>query len=196
MTNPEFVPAQEWDSVTWDRKDFSGESLEGSTFGNCTFTGCDFSGLKLSATRFEDCRFVECNLANVTVDHTRFDGVTFEACKLVGLNFGASDPLVFGLTLNRCLLRYVNFSQMRWKKAVVTDCDAVDSDFRGAKLAQADFTRTRFRTCRFHTADLTGADFRFAEGYDLDPRTETLKKARFSLPEAMNLLAPFEILVD
>jgi uncharacterized protein YjbI with pentapeptide repeats len=196
MTNPPFTPEQEWDAIAWDRQDFTSDDLSGSTFSGCTFTGCDFSGLGLSSTRFEGCRFVECNLSNVTVDHTRFDGVEFEACKLVGLNFGASDPLVFDLRLNRCLLRYVNFSQMRWKKAVVTDCNAVDSDFRGAKLPGADFSRTRFRSCRFHAADLAGADFRWAEGYDLDPRTESLRKAKFSLPEAMNLLAPFEILVD
>jgi len=111
----------------------------------------------------------------------------------VGLNFGSSDPLSFSLTLRRCLLRYVNFSPLRWRKAVVSDCDAVDSDFRGAKLVGADFTRTRFRACRFSGADLSGADFSHAEGYDLDLRTENLKKAVFTMPEALNLLAPFDL---
>jgi uncharacterized protein YjbI with pentapeptide repeats len=127
------------------------------------------------------------------VDHTRFDGAVFEGCKLVGLNFGSADPLTFTLSLTKCLLRYVNFSQMRWKKAVVSDCDAVDSDFRGAQLAGADFSRTRFRACRFSGADLSKADFRHAEGYDLDLRTDILKKAQFSMPEALNLLAPFDL---
>ena len=183
----------EYDGAEWAMEDFTTKDLSETTFSSCKFTACDFSDLKLSSTRFEDCRFVDCNLSNTVVDHTRFDAVAFEGCKLVGLNFGAADPLTFGLSLHRCVLRYVNFSQLRWKKAVVTDCDALDSDFRGAQLVGADFRRTRFRACRFHAADLTRADFSHAEGYDLDLRTETLKKAVFSLPEALNLLAPFDL---
>ena len=189
----EFIPGEDYDGVVWDRQDFTAEDLGNLTFSGCTFQGCDFTGVRLSGTRFEDCRFQDCNLSNTVVDHTRFDGVTFEGCKLVGLNFGSADPLTFGLTVVKCLLRYVNFSQIRWKKAVVRDCDAVDSDFRGANLVGADFTKTRFRACRFHSADLQKADFSGAEGYDLDLRTENLKKAIFTLPEALNLLAPFDL---
>ena len=183
----------DYDKVVWDRHDFTDDDLSGTTFSDCTFQGCDFSGIRLTATRFEDCRWTDCNLSNTIVDHTRFDDSVFEGCKLVGLNFGSSDPLTFGLTLRKCLLRYVNFSQLRWKKAVVADCDAFDSDFRGAQMVGADFTRTRFRACRFSGADLSRADFSHAEGYDLDLRTENLKKAKFTMPEAMNLLGPFEL---
>jgi len=123
----ELLPRTDHDGVTWDRRDFTVDNLSELTFSGCTFSGCDLSGLRLSGTRFENCRFVDCNLSNTVVDNTRFDGVAFEACKLVGLNFGASDPLTFGLSLTRCVLRYVNFSQLRWKKAVVTDCEALDS---------------------------------------------------------------------
>jgi fluoroquinolone resistance protein len=191
MSDQPFVTGTEYEGVAWDHYDFTAEDLSGAQFQDCTFDGCDFSGVKLSDTRFEDCRFTDANLSNTVVDHTRFDGVTFTACKLVGLNFGASDPLAFALSLDRCLLRYVNFSQLRWRQAVATDCDAQDCDFRGAKLVGADFTRTRFRSCRFTGADLSGADFSHAQDYDLDLRTENLKKAVFTMPEAMNLLAPF-----
>jgi fluoroquinolone resistance protein len=193
MSDQEFVPGSEYDRVVWDHYDFTGHDLAEAQFSRCTFNGCDFSGLKLSATRFEACTFTDGNLSNTVVDHTRFDGVSFVGCKLVGLNFGSSDPLTFAVSLERCLLRYVNFSQLRWRKAVVRDCDAFDSDFRGAKLVGADFTRTRFRACRFSGADLASADFSHAEGYDLDLRTENLKKAVFTLPEALNLLAPFDL---
>lgn len=196
MNKPAFTPGMDYDSVVWDRHNFTEDDPSGTTFSRCTFEGCDFSGLRLSATRFEDCRFHDCNLSNTVVDHTRFDGAVFETCKLVGLNFGSADPLTFTLSLTKCLLRYVNFSQLRWKKAVVADCDAVESDFRGAHLAGADFSRTRFRACRFSGADLSRADFRHAEGYDLDLRTENIRGAKFSLSEAMNLLAPFGLEIE
>jgi fluoroquinolone resistance protein len=191
--NEEFLAGRDYDGAVWDQHDFTGDDLAGTTFSSCTFQGCDLSGLRLSATRWERCRLVECNLSNTVLDHTRFDGVVLDRCKLVGLNFGAVDPLVFELSLLKCLLRYVNFSQIRWRKAIVRDCEASDSDFRGAQMAGADFRGTRFRACRFHAADLSKADFSGAEGYDLDLRTENLKKAIFSLPEALNLLAPFDL---
>ncbi len=193
MNLTDFVPGTDYDDVVWSQVDFSSQRLEDTTFSACTFEGCDFSGVALRGTRFEGCRFVECNLSNTVLDHARFDGVALESCKLVGLNFGLADTLIFEVSLVKCLLRYVNFSQIRWKKAVVRDCEASESDFRGAQLAGADFRGTKFRGCRFHAADLPQADFTGAEGYDLDLRTENLKKAKFSLPEALNLLAPFDL---
>ena len=193
MSVLEFSAGKDYDGVSWDGFDFTEQILGGTTFSSCTFEGCDFSGIKLSKTRLEGCRLLDCNLSNTIVDQTRFDGVVLERCKLVGLNFGSADPLVFELSLIKCLLRYVNFSQVRWKKAVLRDCEAADCDFRGTQLAGADFRGTRFRACRFHAADLPKADFSGAEGYDLDLRTENLKKAIFSLPEALNLLAPFDL---
>jgi len=193
MSEADFIAGTDYDGVTWERRDFTGEDLSSITFSGCTFSGGDFSGLRLSNTRFESCRFVDCNLSNTVLDHTRFDGVAFQGCKLVGVNFGSADPLTFGLALNQCILKYVNFSQLRWKKAVVTDCDAHDSDFRGAQLVGADFRKTRFRSCRFSGSNLQKADFSHAEGYDLDLRTENLKMALFTMPEALNLLAPFEL---
>ena len=187
------APGMDYDGVAWEHRDFTDEDFSGTTFSSCTFEACDFSAMRFSQTRFEACRFVECNLSNVVVDHARFDGVVFETSKLVGLNFALADLLVFELAFLKCLLRYVNFSQIRWKKAVVKECEASDSDFRGTQLVGADFRGTKFRACRFHTADLSKADFSGAEGYDLDLQTENLKKAIFSLPEALNLLAPFDL---
>jgi len=189
----EFVPGSEYEGVVWDHFDFTPCDLAEAQFVRCRFAGCDFSGVVLAATRFEDCEFEDCNLSNTVVDHTRFDGARFTGCKLVGLNFGSSDPLVFSISFEKCLLRYVNFSQVRWKGAVVTDCDALETDFRGTRAPGADFTRTRFRGCRFSGADLAGADFSHAEGYDLDLRTENLRRAVFTLPEALNLLVPFDL---
>lgn len=193
MIPVEIHSGDEFDGQVWDQISFRDQDLSQVTFSHCRFVSCDFSSLVLSGTRFENCEFSECNLSNTVISNTRFDEVVLRGCKLAGLNFGAIDTLAFGLRLEGCLLRYVNFSQLRWRKAVVQDCDLHESDFRGGQYVEANFQKSRFRECRFSGANLTGADFRFAEGYDLDPRTEQLKKAKFSLPEAMNLLSPFGI---
>lgn len=170
--------------------------VAGGEYEGITWSGVDLTGLVFDKMRFENCRFEQCNLSNVVISYARFDGVVMVGCKLVGPNFGAVDPLAFGLRLEGCVLRYVNFSQLRWRQAAVVDCEVVDCDFRGAQMPQADFRRSRFRNTRFSGADLTGADFRGAEGYDLDLRTEKLKGAAFSHPEAMNLLAPFGLKLE
>ena len=41
--------------------------------------------------------------------------------------------------------------------------------------------------------DLTGADFRDAKNYVIHPALNKLSKARFSLPDAMNLLYCMDI---
>jgi len=79
------------------------------------------------------------------------------------------------------------------KKAVFSTCEISDTDFQSAGLSEADFTGTRFREARFHNTNLEKADFIQAEGYQVDPRNNQIKKAQFSLPEALSLLDYFEI---
>ena len=49
---------------------------------------------------------------------------------------------------------------------------------------------------RFAGCDLRKADFRGARGYQVQLRSNLLKAARFSLPEALRLLEELEIRID
>lgn len=49
---------------------------------------------------------------------------------------------------------------------------------------------------RFQNARLLEADFRGAEGYDLDVTSGLLKGARFSMPEAARLLNGLDIVIE
>lgn len=78
--------------------------------------------------------------------------------------------------------------------------------FSGSKIKESHFTDTALMCANFEDVDLTGtlfhncdlskADFSKAINYDIDPRTNKIKKAQFSLPEAVGLLRGFEITIE
>ena len=69
----------------------------------------------------------------------------------------------------------------------------LDVDFREADLSKADFSGTDLTGAQFGRTNLTGANLESARNYRIVPAENTLKGARFSLPEAMSLLSGLDI---
>jgi uncharacterized protein YjbI with pentapeptide repeats len=68
-----------------------------------------------------------------------------------------------------------------------------DSHFTNTTLKDADFSDVDLLGTVFHNCDLCSADFSSSTQYDIDPRTNKITKAKFSLPEAAALLHAFDI---
>lgn len=78
-----------------------------------------------------------------------------------------------------------------------------NSSFKGSKVKESHFTNTTLKNADFkdvellgtvfHNCDLCQADFSGSSHYDIDPRTNKITKAKFSLPEAARLLRAFDI---
>ena len=77
----------------------------------------------------------------------------------------------------------------------LTRCLAKDVDFAEADLTQANCTGTDFTDSRFNHTNLTEADFTDATHYNISATDNTLKKTRFSLPEAVSLLYSLDIIL-
>jgi uncharacterized protein YjbI with pentapeptide repeats len=75
-------------------------------------------------------------------------------------------------------------------------CTAHDVDFEDANLTQADCTYTDFADSRFSRTNLTEANFEHATHYAISALHNTLKKTRFSLPEAISLLNSLDIILS
>ena len=71
----------------------------------------------------------------------------------------------------------------------------MDVDFREADLSQADFAGTDLSDSLFLATDLTEADLSRACNYRIDPSQNAVKKAKFSLSEAMSLLYSLDIVL-
>ena len=73
------------------------------------------------------------------------------------------------------------------------ECCAHEVDFREADCTKADFSFTDFQNSLFNKTNLTQANFTEAINYNINIFFNQLKKAKFSLPEAQNLLRSLEI---
>lgn len=169
-------------------------------FMSCTFTRCTLTETSLRDCVFRDCVFKECDLSLMSVKEAMFSGAKFEDCKVVGVNWSEAKWKNVGL-LNPslhfygCTINYSTFIGVSLKKAHLTRCIAHDVDFTEANLTGADCTHTDFSESRFSQTNLTEANFTHATNYLIDVRLNTVKKAKFSLPEAMSLLHGLDIIL-
>lgn len=186
----------EYARQTFTAADYSRNNLAGYTFLDCEFQGCNFSGADLSATEFDNCLFQGCNLTNPVIGKTKFINIRFIESKLMGINFLHCNTFALDVGFENCLIRMCNFSELKMKRIPFLHCDISECDFKNSFLPEANFSGSTFRDTFFHNTDLEKADFRGASGYAIDPRANKVKKAKFSLEEAVSLLRYFDIEVE
>jgi len=189
-----------FDKDTYERETFSGltlgeETVKGVTFEECIFENCSFISTKLEACRFITTTFRGCILSAVLPTNSRFDEVTFKNCKAIGIDWTRTSE-VRKLRFAESQVNYSNFRFLKIPGLKMERCEVKDADFIEAKIKGASFAKSDLEKTRFFKTDLTEADFRGAENYSIDPAGNTLKKARFSLPEAIALLESLEIILD
>jgi uncharacterized protein YjbI with pentapeptide repeats len=113
-------------------------------------------------------------------------GLNFDTCNEFGLSFG----------FENCLLNYTSFYKTKIKKTI----------FRNSQLRETDFTECDLTDSLFDNCDFTGAmfsdtiiektDFRTSRNYSIDPETNRIKKAKFSLPAVLRLLDKYHIEIE
>lgn len=171
------------------------EDLEGISFYGCLFQNCSFQSRRLTECVFDDCTFVGCNLSLVTMDGAIFTGAEFRDCKLLGLNWSGTGGFL-SASYSGCLMENNAFSDMNLSRFRFSSCRLTASTFSNTRLRNAVFDDCDLSQCRFHNADLSFADFRTSRNYFVNAEANTLNKTRFSLPEAVSLLANLNIVID
>jgi fluoroquinolone resistance protein len=165
-----------------------------SDFQSCQFTRCDLSQLVISECRFDDCTFQSCDLSLIKPQDTNFRNCHFVGCKLVGINWTEAVKS-FSVDFQDCMMHLSSFSGMNLKKIKIINCLATEVSFAETNMTEADCTMTDFSGSIFLRTNLTMADFTNARNYLIDVRTNTVTKARFSIPEAMSLLETLGIII-
>jgi fluoroquinolone resistance protein len=168
--------------------------LAETEFFRCRFDGCQFLRTTFRRCRFEQCVFEKCDLSLLRVPESSFLGVRFLNAKMLGIDWTpASTPL--GLAFHASNLSHSMFMRISLPKLEIVECVAREVDFAGANLMRANLAKTDFLGSRFADTDLRYADLSHATHYAIDPTANRLKKTVFSLPEAMSLLAAFDIVL-
>ena len=170
-------------------------------FSECVFDACDFGAATFYRCTFLDCRFTTCDLGLASVPNSRFTDVQFTGCKLLGVDWtqagdGATSLLPLALRFTDCTLNFATFFGLPLKGLTLTRCTAHEVDFTEADLTGADLRGSDFARSKFARTNLTRADLRGALNYAIDPTITTVKKAKFSLPEAVALLRVFGVVVE
>lgn len=197
MTVSVFKKSAIFNNQTFKKLDLSYEEVREKTFNNCKFIHCNMSDAILARCTFTDCEFENCNLALTKLTLSRFNDCVFDECKLVGVSFAdialAQIPLASPLQFYRSNLDNASFFGLSLAEIVLTECTAKGADFRETDLSSSDLRGTDFDGALFNGTNLINANFVDAVNYNIDINYNKLKKAKFSLPEAANLLRCLEI---
>jgi fluoroquinolone resistance protein len=187
------------EEAEFKNQDYTDAVLKFKEIRETTFTRCNFSNAQFVECQFRECRFVDCNLSLVKVKGSRFSEVQFERCQAVGINWMESTWEKVGffrlIDFHDCTLNYSSFFGLKLQKTRMTKCIAREVDFGETDFTGAVFTETDFAGTIFMHTNLTQADFTKARNYLINPQSNTLKKTKFSLPEAMNLLHGLDIVL-
>ncbi len=165
-------------------------------YEQCVFIQCNFNSADLSGVRFVNCRFEGCDLSLAKLKNSSLQEVKFVNCKLLGVLFSDCRKFMLELDFDSCILKLSLFSGLKLKNTRFQNCDMQEADFSEADLSGAQFDGSDLlQTIFFHT-NFETADFRSAFNYSINPETNRLRKAKFSIPGVTGLLDSYGIEIE
>ncbi len=177
------------------------QAFTGIEFEGCTFERCAFNETVFSHCRFAECRFDACDFSLARFPNTRLSELAFTNSKLSGVDWtlpaeAQAARLPLAVQFEDCVLSYGSFFGIVLSGISMRRCVAHEVDLAEADLTSADLGETDFRGAKFLHTKLARADLRGARNYAIDPMANTIKGARFSLPEAVSLLRAFDVKIE
>ena len=170
------------------------EKIDFKEFYDCVFESCTFQEVDFSGSRFVNCTFDSCDLSLAQVQKVGFRNTTFKNSKMIGIDWSVtSSPLL--VDFFDCDISYSSFAHVDFAKRKIVRCKAQEVYFWETNLAEADLSQTDLENSQFKNSNLTQADFSTAQNYAISPTINTLKGAKFSLPDAISLLHHLDIVL-
>lgn len=182
----------------YDSSEFNREKPH--TLPECEFMECHFKGVNLTeenlnSSKIFESHFHSCNLSNVNLTNVTMRDVTFKDCKMVGINWSSAQGLS-DLVFENCILDLCIFQELLLIGTSFKNWSIKEVDFSGSKLQKSIFSGSKLTGTIFTDSNLERADLRNAIDYFIDPNYTKIKKAQFSMPEAMVLLNSFDIILE
>ena len=181
------------------KKAFSGITLAGDVLKNKEFEECRFEKMSLTDCQLNQCKFINCTFDNSILSaikpvNSSFSEIKFMDSKVIGFDWTLAKR-VDSLSFTNSQINYSNFRFLKLQKLKLINCIAKEADFTEADLKDSDFSGTDFEGARFFKTNLKGSNFKKAKNYFIDIKTNTITKAQFSFPEAINLLKSLAITI-
>ena len=100
------------------------------------------------------------------------------------------------LDFEDCNLNLASFFKLKLKNTKFKKCTLQEVDFVEADLTNSVFDNCDFTRAIFDRSILEKADLRTSHNYSIDPENNRIKKAKFSSPAVLGLLAKYNIEID
>lgn len=165
-------------------------------YENCVFSSCHFENYDLSEIKFIDCTFNSCNLSLANIANTAFQNVKFYDCKMLGLHFELVNTFGLSLSFNGCRLDHSSFYKLKLKNTVFKNSQMQETNFAEADLTAATFENCDLMHAVFDRTLLEKADLRTATNFSINPETNRIKKAKFSITGLPGLLQKYQIEIE
>lgn len=180
----------------YNQLNFAESPLQIGEYENCTFQNCNFEYANFSQFKFTDCEFTGCNLSMAKLAGTAFRYVIFKNCKMFGMHFDDCNEFGLSFSFDDCALNNSVFYKTTIKRTSFKNCKLIEVDFAECNLSNSLFLNCDFSGATFEKTNLEKTDFRTSFNYIINPESNALKKAKFSLSEIHGLLRRFDIEID
>lgn len=178
-----------------DKNNADLQDTKGCEFSECEFLNIDFTNYSFANSKFLDCKFINCNLSNISTPNASFRDLIFKNCKIIGVNWSQTSSLSF-VEFHDCVLDYGIFQNMKLSGAKILNCSAKEVDFSESNFSKAIFSGSNLLNSNFNMSNLESSDFRGAFNYSIDIKETKIKKAKFNMPEAMELLKGLGVIIE
>ena len=169
--------------------------FEGKEFEDCVFQLCSFINGEFKNCKFINCKFIDCTLSAVSIKGSSFVDVSFQNSKVIGMDW-TTGSRIHNLSFEKCQINYSNFRLLKLPGIKILDTEAKEVDFASTDLRKSLLMGTDFERSIFHTTNLDGADLTRAINYYIDIHHNSLKGAKFSMPDALNLFASLGVIIE
>ena len=169
------------------------KKIQKGDYENCRFVNCILPKSDLSGINFIECEFENCDISSSKLYDTSFNEVLFRDSKLVGLRFEDCNHFLFSILFEGCNLNLSSFYQLKPKNISFRNCNLKEADFIEADLADTVFDHCNLESATFAKTNLESADFHTSFNYSIDPETNSIQKAKFSIQGLPGLLEKYDL---
>jgi fluoroquinolone resistance protein len=133
----------------------------------------------------------------IKLSGTTLNNAVFRDCKILAVNFNDCENFLFSiLRAESCNLDLTSFLGKKMLKTEFIKSSMKEVNFELANLSGSVFDQVDLSGASFYKTDLTAADFTTAYNFDIDPESNTLKKASFSIEGLSGLLRKYHIKIN
>ena len=115
---------------------------------------------------------------------------------MLGLHFENSNPFGFSIQIENCQLNHASFYQVVLKNTRIINSKLQNIDFTEADLSSCVFDDCDFTNATFDNTNVENSDFIKAINYTINPETNRLKGAKFSLDGVVGLLEKYGVKIE